>query len=178
MFCSVICWKIYKNVVVLLLLRQLAGLRLQLPVNPQQSAIFRTKTSNKTKKYNIAKTIMCSVLFHLYKYEYELNLEGGNMRVHKLPQNIYFTFLNLSPLSQLPPLSGISGDNAHPRLCFTSFWTNYLSPIQWKKNWVPETSTRSSIRTPRFTFLSFLWRITYIKPNLKHVHLPVIRIEK
>ena len=32
------------------------------------------------------------------------------------------------PLLPLPP--GISGDNAHIRLCFTCFWTNVFSPIR------------------------------------------------
>ena len=73
-----------------------------------------------------------------------------------------------------PP--GISGDNAHTRLCFTSFLTNFWGPIQWKKNWVPLTPTRSSIRTPRFMVSSLLWRITNFKAKFEA--FPVIRIKK
>ena len=61
----------------------------------------------------------------------------------------------------------ISGDNAQTRLCFiTYFRSNFLSPIQWKGNWVPETSTRASRRTPWFTFSSSSWRIANFKAKL------------
>ena len=44
---------------------------------------------------------------------------------------------------------GISGDNKHTILCYTCFWTNFCFLTHRKKNRIPETSTRSSIRTPK-----------------------------
>ena len=41
-----------------------------------------------------------------------------------------------------PPHPNISRDNAHTRFCNPCFWTNSLSPIQWKRG-VAETSTRA-----------------------------------
>ena len=62
----------------------------------------------------------------------------------------------------------ISGDNAHKRMCYTCFWTNFLSLVQRNRIWIPETSTRAPRKLHDSRFWARSGATQTIKSNLMH----------